>query len=88
MIIKPVLTEKSARNIERSVYTFIVDRVSKGTIRKEIEKQFSVKVLSVRIVNLPEKNRRLKYVPRRKKAYVQLKPGFKIPIIEEVIHAK
>ena len=89
MIIKPVLTEKSARGVSDGVYVFSVSaQTSKGSIQDEIEKQFNVRIIKIRTVMIPEKKRRLKHASRFKKAYVHLAKGQKIPMIEEVINAK
>jgi ribosomal protein L23 len=52
-VIKPVTTEKAIRLIEMdNTILFLVDsRDNKTTIKDNIEKMFSVKVVGVRVVN-------------------------------------
>jgi ribosomal protein L23 len=52
-VIKPVTTEKAIRLIEMdNTILFLVDsRDNKTTIKENIEKMFSVKVVGVRVVN-------------------------------------
>ncbi len=91
MILKRyVLTEKVfnlGKNGENSIYCFYVDKdANKITVKKEVEKQFSVVVDSVNILNNSKKVKRV-YMGRRmhtrvkggeKKAYVTLKQGYSI----------
>ncbi|MFA5992214.1 MAG: 50S ribosomal protein L23 [Candidatus Pacearchaeota archaeon] len=53
MIKKPMTTEKAIRLIElENIIVFSVDaKDTKGTIRKDVEKMFKVKVSKVNIVN-------------------------------------
>ncbi len=81
----PHITEKSYSLISEekgavSAYTFKVPRVvNKDIVKKQIEKQFKVHVVDVRIINLPGKVRRFKGVMGKtqatKKAIVRLKAG-------------
>jgi large subunit ribosomal protein L23 len=88
VIRKPLVTEKSMANQQKSVYTFLVDSAAtRPEIRHSVEKAFSVKVAGVRTVNVKGKRKRMKnniLEGRRKdwkKAYVTLKEGFRLDII-------
>ena len=88
VIKKPVVTEKSMANQQKSVYTFIVDPEStKPEVKFAVEKAFNVKVEDVRTVKVKGKLKRMKnqlLEGRRKdwkKAYVTLKEGFRLDII-------
>ena len=64
-----------------------IDRsATKNSITTEMKKQFDLDVVSVRIVNLPAKKVKFKRLPgvqtARRKAYVQLKKGQKLPGFE------
>jgi large subunit ribosomal protein L23 len=83
----PVITEKSARASETGTYSFNVDkRASKTEIRQSIEKVFAVKVDAIRTISYPGKPKRVgRSFGRRdqyKKAYVTLKEGFSIKVVE------
>lgn len=86
---KPVLTEKSLTLMENeNKYTFDVDvNANKFEIKNAVEKLFNVKVLSVNVMNVRPKKKRLgKYVGktnRRKKAIVKLAEGNKIDLFGE-----
>jgi large subunit ribosomal protein L23 len=60
VIVRPVVTEKSARHMEEgNVYTFVVDRAAnKIEIRQAVEKLWDVKVVDVRTMNYVGKARR------------------------------
>ena len=88
IIKKPVVTEKSMANQQKSVYTFIVaPDATKPEVRHAVEKAFNVKVEEVRTVKVKGKYKRMKnqlLQGRRKdwkKAYVTLKEGFRLDII-------
>jgi large subunit ribosomal protein L23 len=93
IIVKPIVTEKSATMTQsQNLITFEVDRdANKIEIRKAVETLFSVKVKSVRCVKQPGKIRRVartsgRFIGKtseRKKAYVTLKAGEKLPPIFE-----
>jgi len=71
MIIKyPLLTEKAVGLIEKeNKIAFIVDKsANKEDVKKEIEKQYKVKVDKVNIINT---------IKGKKKAYIKLKPEYK-----------
>ncbi len=88
VIKKPVVTEKSMANQQKSVYTFIVaPETTKPEVKNAVEKAFNVKVREVRTVRVKGKLKRMKNMlleGRRKgwkKAYVTLKEGFRLDII-------
>ncbi|HUR38380.1 MAG TPA: 50S ribosomal protein L23 [Planctomycetota bacterium] len=88
VIRKPVVTEKSMANQQKSVYTFIVaPDATKPEVKQSVEKAFNVKVEEVRTVKVKGKLKRMKnqlLEGKRKdwkKAYVTLKEGFRLDII-------
>lgn len=91
-IISPVITEKSSMlqgKAGGTVVTFLVDRrACKYCIKEAVERIFKVEVSAVRICNKIGKVKRTRTsigrTKQTKKAYVTLKPGFSIGIIEGV----
>ena len=88
VIRKPVVTEKSMANQQKSVYTFIVSPdATKPEVKQSVEKAFNVKVEEVRTVKVKGKYKRMKNQLLQgkrkdwKKAYVTLKEGFRLDII-------
>ena len=86
ILIAPLISEKSALN---AAVCFEVDkRASKGRIKVAVENVFNVKVESIRTLNVLGKPKKKGNVQGRrasyKKAYVNLKEGYKIDIIEGV----
>ncbi len=87
-IISPLLTEKSAADIDKGLYAFYITKsANKSTVAAELKELHDVVIKSVRIVNLPFKNVTFKRVRGkqsvRRKAYVQLDgkkaiPGFEV----------
>ena len=85
----PLITEKSTELQAQGKYAFEVAReATKPQIRQAVEKALKVKVVSVNVMMVPGKTRR---VGRRqvttqswKKAIVTLKPGDKIELFEGV----
>ncbi len=80
IIIAPVVTEKSASNAEKGVYTFKVAKTATKTqIKKTIESHFGVHVTKINTLNTKPKDRRVgKYTGKTKtykKAIVSLKDG-------------
>ena len=80
-----VVTEKSAGNAEKGVYTFKVAKsANKIQIKEAVEKAFGVKVKSVNTLNTKTKKKRVgRYVGERKsykKAIVTLTSGQKIEL--------
>jgi large subunit ribosomal protein L23 len=86
---KPVLTEKSLTlQSNENKYTFDVDvKANKTEVKQAVETMFGVKVLSVNIMNVkPKKKRMGKYegkTNRRRKAIVKLAEGEEINYFEE-----
>jgi large subunit ribosomal protein L23 len=86
---KPVKSEKSFLGASRGVFTFIVDlEATKNDIKKAIEKEFNVHVVSVKTVVMKGKvktaGRKRKKVEKsdQKKAFITLKEGEKIDLFE------
>ncbi len=90
VIKSPVITEKMTMMAEagNKVAFWVDPKAGKGEIKQAIEKLFSVKVLGVNTQRVPGKNKRMGRTvgrtPMRKKAYVTLKEGDKIPVFEGV----
>lgn len=86
----PVISEKSLARVEAfNEYTFAVGRnTDKAKIKEEVEKMFSVRVLSVRTKNEKGKSkrggklRRVVLVPDSKQAVVRLDKKDKITLFE------
>ena len=80
VILKPVVTEKSALLNEKNEYAFFVDvKANKTEIKDAIEKLFNVKVKEIRTINVHPRKRRVgRYTGltnRKKKAIVTLEQG-------------
>lgn len=80
-----VVTEKSAGNAEKGIYTFKVAKsANKIQIKDAVEKAFGVKVASVNTLNTKTKNKRVgRYsgtTKSYKKAIITLKDGEKIDL--------
>ena len=87
VLIRPLITEKSTRQIELGQYSFEVHReANKIQIREAVEKTFNVQVKAVNTLNMPRKERRrgrvIGSIPGWKKAIVTLVPGQTIDIFE------
>jgi large subunit ribosomal protein L23 len=87
VIKRPLLTEKLSRQKDANLYAFEVDRrTNKIEIKQAVEHIFKVKVLDVRTVTMPGKNRRFgaRQTEKRpwKKAIVELKAGDRIELYE------
>ncbi|MBM7583022.1 large subunit ribosomal protein L23 [Caldicoprobacter guelmensis] len=88
IIIRPVLTEKSYREMQNKKYTFIVDiNANKIEIKKAVEQIFGVKVEKVNTMRYKGKLKRMGVhvgrTPAYKKAIVKLTPDSKeIPFFE------
>ncbi len=89
IIVRPLLTEKSTLLTQTAnTLTFDVLRsANKIEIKAAVQALFNVKVDSVRLVRVPGKIRKVgRSIGRaqdRKKAYVKLKAGEKLPAIFE-----
>lgn len=83
-----VVTEKStAQKAESNKVAFWVDlQANKNDIAEAVEKAFNVKVMGVNTMRVPGKvkrtGRNMSKRPTRKKAYITLKEGDKIPLFE------
>ena len=85
IIIEPVVTEKSAGNAERGIYTFkVVKTATKTQIKNTIEKAFGVNVVKINTLNTKPKDKRDgKYTGKTKtykKAIVTLAEGQSIDL--------
>lgn len=85
VIIAPVVTEKSAGNAEKGIYTFkVVKTATKTQIKNTIEKAFGVKVEKINTLNTKAKDRRVgRYTGKTKtykKAIVTLAEGQSIDL--------
>lgn len=89
VIVSPVITERSMQDASKNKYTFFVARAAnKNSIKKAVEKKFSVTVLAVSTTTMKGKRIRtgtrrieVKLSPR-KKAMVQVKNGQKIALFD------
>lgn len=85
-IIAPHITEKATLLEGQQKYVFKVrKKANKSEIKKAIEALYGVHVVSVRIVNIPPKKRRLGRIEGRRKGYkkaiVKIREGEKIQIL-------
>ncbi len=82
----PHVTEKATDLAKKNQYIFkIYPRANKTEVKKAVEDVFGVNVVSVKIINVPKKKRRLGKVegerPGYKKAIVKIKEGQKIEVL-------
>lgn len=89
VIKRTLITEKNTYHNAAGIYVFEVDMDSdKMEIRSAVEKNFKVKVLSVKTSVCRGRAKQTKFgmgrVPRWKKAYVKLAAGEKIALFEGV----
>ncbi|MGH7246260.1 MAG: 50S ribosomal protein L23 [Candidatus Levyibacteriota bacterium] len=89
ILIRPVITEKSMKNVAQNKFTFIVNKAAKkNEVKKAIEKQFDVHVVSVATIKVKGRSsrtgmRRIEVAKEPwKKAVVELKSGEKIGLFE------
>jgi large subunit ribosomal protein L23 len=88
IVVRPIVTEKSSLlKEEGNQYVFEVARTAnKIEIAKAVEQLFKVKVISVRVMNMEGKTRRLgKHSGKKpdwRKAIVKINPKDKIPFFE------
>ncbi len=83
---EPHISEKSTMLTENNRYTFkVYSNTNKKQIKRAVEDVYRVKVLDVKIINIPSKKRRLGRIEGvrsgHKKAVVRIKEGQKIEII-------
>ncbi len=70
IIIAPVITEKSAANAQKGVYTFKVDKkATKTQIKKTIEEAFGVHVVKINTLLTKPKDRRVGRYTGKTKVY-------------------
>ena len=88
ILIKPLISEKTVKQQERNVYTFIVSqRANKYDVADAIKSQYDVTPEKVNVVNraprqyLSSTRRRRVKQPGMKKAYVYLKTGDSISLV-------
>ena len=90
VLIRPVISEKSVGETERSNYTFAVaPDANKFQIKAAVEAEFKVDVLGVRVLNVKPKaksrgRRTPGMVPGWRKAVVTIAEGQKIELFEAV----
>lgn len=87
VIIRPLVTEKTAKLAEAHKYTFEVKQgVNKIEVKEAIEELFKVKVTKVNIINVRKKERKVgKYAGLRaavKKAIITLAEGQTLDVFE------
>jgi large subunit ribosomal protein L23 len=86
VLISPHITEKATKLAEKNQYVFRVEKgANKNEIKKEIENLYKVKVLDVKIINVPAKERRLGQISGWKKGFkkaiIKIKEGQKIEVL-------
>ena len=70
IIIAPVITEKSATNAQKGIYTFKVDKkATKTQIKKTIEDAFGVHVVKINTLLTKPKDRRVGRYTGKTKVY-------------------
>jgi len=82
----PHISEKSSDLVNKNQYVFkIYPKINKIEIRKAIEELYGVKVVSIKTINIPAKEKRLgKNIGKQKgykKAIVKIKEGQKIDVL-------
>ena len=87
ILLKPVVTEESMKDMEGGKYAFYVTpNATRTDIRNAVEKAFNVRVIKVNTMNLRGKMRRVRTVagrtPDRKKAIVTVASGQRIEFFE------
>ncbi len=85
VLVKPHISEKSTTISEDGFYVFRVkDIANKTQVKREIEEIYKVNVVSVRMLRVPSKKRRVGRIEGvrqgYKKAIVKIKPGERIDI--------
>ena len=82
----PQVTEKATDLVKKNQYVFkVYSRANKNEVKKAIESVYGVDVISVRVINVPAKRRRLGrqrgWRKGYKKAIVKIKTGQKIEVL-------
>src|SRR3990170_1282369 len=95
VIKKAILSEKAYKQMEKGIYTFLVDkRSTKSQIAKQISSQFAVDAIKVNITNVAPKSKRIARSRKQvktgggKKAIVYLKAGQTIAMLSPKSEAK
>ena len=95
VIKKAILSEKAYKQMEKGIYTFLVDkRSTKSQIAKQISSQFAVDAIKVNITNVAPKSKRIAKSRKQvkvgggKKAVVYLKAGQTIAMLSPKSEAK
>lgn len=83
---EPHISEKATTLAEKNQYTFKIHKnTNKPEIKKMVEKTYKVNVLSVNVIKIPKKKRRLGRTEGWKKGYhkavVKIQDGQKIEVI-------
>ena len=83
---KPHITEQATNLAERNQYVFeVYPKANKVEIKKAIEDIYGVDVVSVKVINIPQKRRRLGRIQGwrtgYKKAIARVKAGQKIEVM-------
>lgn len=87
VIIRPLITEKTTSLVEKGKYTFEVKHgANKIEVKKAIEELFDVNVVSINIINVRKKARRVGrydgFTPAVRKAIVTLQEGQTLDVFE------
>ncbi len=91
-IVRALNTEKTYKLREKNIYTFVVPRdAKKDSVKKLVEKVYSVKIDSIRILNMPINEKSFRGVDGRttkyKKVYVTVAKGMKIELDSDKMEA-
>lgn len=86
---RPLITEKNTILQTQGKFAFeIARKANKREVKLAVEKAFKVKVLTVNVLTVPGKTRRVGrrqvLMPSWRKAFVTLQPGDKIELFEAV----
>lgn len=87
IIKRPLITEKTTYLVEKGKYTFeVMQGVNKVEIKKAIEELFDVNVVSINVINVRKKARRVGkydgYTAAVRKAIVTLQEGQTLDVFE------
>lgn len=87
IIVRPLITEKTTKLIDARQYTFEVKQgVNKIEVKNAIEELFKVNVVSVNVINVRKKPRRVGkhdgFTPAVRKAIVTLQEGQSLDVFE------
>lgn len=83
VIIRPIVSEKTYRQLELGKYSFEVHyRADKRKVKQAVEHIYNVDVEAVNVMNMPAKRSRSRNRSPWKKAIVTLAPGDRIEELE------